>query len=674
MPNGLPAKLRLEPPKTKVHSGLGRCLVAGLLLPLIAAPAIGGQIAGPKTDFVQALAQFSLGLEGAYGDEGIRIRSSLNSMDLELERWDATIRTYETAMASEVSGATPQVAARLHAALGGVYLDRSRVADALREFAAATALDPGHAEAYALQGVAYSHPLANDGAAAAAALRQASSLDPREPVRTYLLGRQLLKIGELEEARKALRLFEERESVRVADQGGKAVSSPFIRLGLAPEQANVEPFFPPALYAEGFALLERGDYSRAILQFREAATRDPLMADTVETREEMGQAATAFRSGLVQIAIHHLEAAIELAPTRAEPHRILGRVYLANQQYDSGVNELRTAVRLSPGDERARLVLADALVDTGRDPEAEQTLRATIEAVPASGQAHYSLGRLYQRQGQYPQALREFEKAVTFGPLLGLNGLYKIIGALNVDQQNFDAAIDAYARRVDVHPNDAAAHQDLGRIYARLGRHDEARAEFAVVLLLNPDHVDAYAALAQVHLTDRQYVQAAETARRALALDPAHEQARYTLATSLIRLGRTEEGRQELELFQHVQDEAAAARSRQIELDQLRGDAVVSAADGDHEKAIALLRKALQSAPGAASSHLDLGLALAKAGQHAEAIERFKSAIALDAHFDVHRHLAESYAALGQLEESRKEQAIYERLKQESLGRAGANR
>jgi tetratricopeptide (TPR) repeat protein len=649
-------------------------LIPSLLLALLAAPSAGGQIAGPKADFVQALAQFSLGLEGAYGDEGIRIRSSLNSMDLELERWDATIRTYETAMASEVSGAAPQVAARMHAALGGIYLDRSRVADALREFAAATELDPGHAEVYALQGVAYSHPPANDAAAATEALRKASSLDPRNPVRAYLLARQLLKVGELEEARKTLRLFEERERVRVADQGGAAVSSPFIRLGLAPEQANVEPFFPPALYAEGFALLQRGAYASALLQLREAATRDPLTADPVETRDEMGQAAAAFRSGLVPVAIQHLEAAIELAPARAEPHRILGRVYLANQQYDDGVNELRTAIRLSPGDERARLVLADALVATGRDPEAEQALRATVEAVPASGQAHYSLGRLYQRQGKYPQALRELEQAVTFGPLLGLNGLYKIIGALNVDQQSFDAAIDAYARRVDVHPNDPAAHQDLGRIYARLGRHDEARAEFAVVLMLSPDYADAYAALAQVHLTDGQYVQAAETARRALALDPAHQTARYTLATSLIRLGRTDEGRQELEAFQRLQTEAAAARSRQIELDGLRGDAVVSSADGDHERAIALLRRALQSAPGAASSHLDLGLALARAGQHAEAIERFTSAAALGAPFDVHRNLAESFAALGLLEESREEQAIYERLKQESLGRAGANR
>jgi tetratricopeptide (TPR) repeat protein len=140
-----------------------------------------------------------------------------------------------------------------------------------------------------------------------------------------------------------------------------------------------------------------------------------------------------------------------------------------------------------------------------------------------------------------------------------------------------------------------------------------------------------------------------------------------------MRLGKTDEGKQELEVFQRLQTEAAAARSRQTELDGIRGDAVVSFANRDYEKAIALLRKALQLEPESAASHLDLGSALAKAGQHPEAIERFKSAVILNGDVVVHRKLAESYAALGQLEESRREQALYERLKQESLARAGSN-
>src|SRR5688572_26023666 len=118
-----------------------RGLVTGLLFALLAVPTLARQAADPKAGFVQALARFSLALDGAYGDEGSSIRSSLESMSQELRRWDAVIQSYEIAMARELGGADPPLAARMHLALGGVYLDRSRVQDALREFAAARQLD-----------------------------------------------------------------------------------------------------------------------------------------------------------------------------------------------------------------------------------------------------------------------------------------------------------------------------------------------------------------------------------------------------------------------------------------------------------------------------------------------------------------------------------------------------
>jgi tetratricopeptide (TPR) repeat protein len=388
----------------------------------------------------------------------------------------------------------------------------------------------------------------------------------------------------------------------------------------------------------------------------------------------MRRAADAFRDGAVDTAIQQLEAAIELAPDRAEPHRILGLVYAADDQYDRGIGELTTAVRLSPGDERAHLALADIFVRAEQFPAAEQALRETIERLPSSGRAHYTLARLYQRQGRDAEALREFETAVTFGPLLGLNGIYQAMGAISAARQNFDAAIESYTRRVDIHPNDADAHQDLGDTYARVGRTDEALAEFAVTLTINPEQAAAYAGAAQIYLGAGQYLESADAARHALELDPAHRQARYALGTALIRLGRSDEGQHELDEFQRTQAQDAAARARVLELGGLRREASVSSASGDHEKAIALLRKALDLEPDAAVSHLNLGLALLRAGQPAEAVTRFQAAAALNGPPDVHRHLADAYAALGRDDDSRRELEIYARLKHDRLQRTGAAR
>src|SRR5688572_26583613 len=185
-----------------------RRLVTSLLFALVAIPTLARQGTDPKADFVQALARFSLALDGAYGDEGSSIRAHLESMSAGLTQWDLVIRSYENAMTRELSSADPALAARMHVALGAVYLDRSRVQDAVREFAAARQLDASRAEVQTFLGLAYGQ-LANESASATQAFRSASALDPRDPVRAYTLARRLMNVGETEEATKALQRFQE---------------------------------------------------------------------------------------------------------------------------------------------------------------------------------------------------------------------------------------------------------------------------------------------------------------------------------------------------------------------------------------------------------------------------------------------------------------------------------
>jgi tetratricopeptide (TPR) repeat protein len=123
-----------------------------------------------------------------------------------------------------------------------------------------------------------------------------------------------------------------------------------------------------------------------------------------------------------------------------------------------------------------------------------------------------------------------------------------------------------------------------------------------------------------------------------------------------------------------MQAAGAAALSRLFEVEGLRREAAVATAAGDHQKAVALLHRVFVLRPEAASSHLDLGLAHLRAGQHAEAIDRLGTAAALDPTPDVHRHLAEAYAAMGMTADSERERAAYERLKREAIRRRSAAR
>lgn len=640
-------------------------VVLGALLAAMPVRALHAQTADPRAEFLDALGRFSLALEGTYGDEGPRLAADVDAMTTALARWDASVQTRERAMAAELGTADPKLAARMHLALAGVYLDRLRISDAIKELAAARRSDATRPEPPLLQGLAYAQ-LTQDAAAATEALKAAHALNPNDPARTYLLAQHLMATKQQQAGLEML------QQIRAVPGAASGPAAPlFLRLDLVRETPGIDPFLPPVLYADGFASLQRGDLSRAIAQFRESLSRDPLTAIAASPDATVTRAAAALRDGNVKDARMLLEPLVAGAPGNGEVHRLLAMVDLADGENARAIDRLRTAVRLRPTDERTHVALAKALLDNDQLEDAERALTATLSTIASSGRAHYLLGLTYQRQGNRAAALRELEAARRLKPLLGANTIARMMGTLQQNEQDFDGAATAFADLVDLVPNDHDAHRDLGKVYFQQGEDVEARAEFEIALLLYPSDADALTALGQLQLRGGQYADAVNASRRALEIDPAHREARYLHATALIREGNVDEGNAEMLVFQRLQTEDSEARARGLELGRLRREASVSLASGDRANAVALLRRALVFEPRSATSHMDLGIALLESGQVAEALERLTTAAALNAPIEVHRHLAKAYGALGRNEESQKELATYERLRRESIRRTG---
>jgi len=625
-----------------------------------------------KLQFVAALRQFTESQAGTFGDEGVALRSGLESMAKALARWDDAILEFEAGVARVARSA------EIHVALGTVYLDRHRVEDALREFGAAGRLDAARVDVYTLQALAYS--LANRSAEAAAVLRKAAALAPNRPTIFYALSQQLIKLDRWEESKRALLSFQ--ETLRASEASGEKLETggaPFERADLLRQVAGVAPIFPLAQYAEGYRLLQKGEYATAIERLKQAIALDPLLTDGPMTaRTRVAQGGSALRQGQLPSALSRLEEAVQEAPNHSEAHRLLGVAYWADQQYDRSLEHLRAAIHLSPDDERARRAMADVLLKTGRFIDAAQVLKEALPVIPGSGQAHYALGQVYQNLSFLPQAVREFEESATFDPLVGRDYLYQTIGGISVNQANFDGAVKAYAKRIDVNPNNAESHRKLGEIYFLQGRHDEALAEFSAALLIDPRDAEAYAASGQIYLRAGKFAEAVEPLRRALAVNAGHKEARYALATSLIRLGKTEEGKSELAVFQRMQAEVVASGQREFQLDAVRRDAARNLTSGDYNRALEQYRQALNDDPNTARSSRDLGLALMKAERPQEAIGYFERAQQLEPTAEGHRSLADAYKAMGNAEESERQNALYEqtiqRRKLERLRELGGSR
>jgi tetratricopeptide (TPR) repeat protein len=239
--------------------------------------------------------------------------------------------------------------------------------------------------------------------------------------------------------------------------------------------------------------------------------------------------------------------------------------------YSEAIQSLRRAAAAT-ADERTPLVTAGLLVQEGRPEDAERVLRTVLEAWPESAIARWWLGRIYDTLNRVADARREYEAVVPVA-LAGRGQLYSAIGRLARVQGDFAGALDAFRRRVQLSPNDPAAHKDLARILLDHDRSEESLAEYAAALAIDPRDAETHVAIGQIHLDAGRPAEAIPALRRALDLMPQQHETRYALAIALKQAGHAEEAARELQLFERASRTAVEDRRRTIAADVERAKA-----------------------------------------------------------------------------------------------------
>ena len=561
-----------------------------------------GQIHDIKNQFVAGVRQFTEAVAGTFGDEGPQLSASLDVMRRTLAQWDAAIRTYET-MVAALPGSDASAESKV--ALHGVPRPRParRCTARVRRGRTPRPAPRGRTQPQ-WRGVNGLNPQARRGHCGVSKSAGSRPWQHDHALRAGPNNSAVEKKTCCDDSRKRPGLGSAPPAV--------PTSAPFERVSLLRQVAGVSPIFPLHAYRTGFERLLAGQYDAAIEEFARVAAGDTLTAGSRRRRLRVGAPARTIAGGDRGPRKARLQ---RTAGSRAQALRALGVAYRVAGRFDLSAARLTDAIELAPQDERARLALADVLVEAGKSAEAEQALTSTIAAIPDSGQAHFRLGQLHLSQSLFPPAVRELEAAAALNPLIGLDRLYELLGGVYTSQASFDNAVTAYLARIDVNPNNADAHKSLGEIYALQGRHDEALAEFAATLLIDPKSVGALVGASQVFLRLGRFDEALDLSKQALAIDDRLKDARYALAMSLMRLGRQDEGRRELAAFERMQAEVMAATTRQSELNTIRRDAAQRLNDSDYAAAATLLRRAASLDPASAGVRRDLGFALVKSRQ-----------------------------------------------------------
>ena len=264
----------------------------------------------------------------------------------------------------------------------------------------------------------------------------------------------------------------------------------------------------------------------------------------------------------VDEAVRDGRQAVALGEDLPAVRNAVGRIYFTQGNYPLAELEFLRAVTTEPNDAETWRALGNVYQRQNRPDKAEESFQKAIDLKPEYWLNHNELGRFYDRQGQHEKAIEPFMQVIALRPTnpWGYNNVgvqYHNLGRLdealewytkatevNPDargpialalgnmanihyaRDNFEVAVDLFARAVEMQPNDEWAWDLLGDSRHWLGDDAGAReawlraAELAIADLdVNPMDASMLTFLAHLQSKLGQEAEARKTLRRLQSVD-----------------------------------------------------------------------------------------------------------------------------------------------------------
>ena len=186
-----------------------------------------------------------------------------------------------------------------------------------------------------------------------------------------------------------------------------------------------------------------------------------------------------------------------------------------------------------------------------------------------------NLGVALLEQFKYKEAADAFKRALQLDPELALAHINLGIALFNVpDLPAAQRELQAAATAASTTPQPAYV---LGLIAKTQNRPEEAILQFHKVLRIDANDVGANVNLGQLYAQQRKYPEAIAALRIAVAAEPYNATALYNLGTALIRGGRRDEGQKVIAQFQELRQRGSGTTLGNNYLEQGRyAEAVAS--------------------------------------------------------------------------------------------------
>ena len=273
--------------------------------------------------------------------------------------------------------------------------------------------------------------------------------------------------------------------------------------------------------------LSQGKISAAIKEYRQIIEHDDddlttlnMLGDLLARAGEQEEAATCF----LRIAEHFREKEFRLKAIAM--YRKIEKLKPRDPAIAKELGDLYAAQGLIADARTQYLVVADAYTRAGQSKNTLKVLHKIADLDPHNTEIRLKLAEGYLKESMPVEAARAFSE--------GANRL--------IENAQFEKALGAYAKALELRPNDRAALKGLVSAHTKLGSADDAAEILEKAVAEEPDDPDLMSMLAQAYIDAED----AAGAERATALlmkeDASNYRCLIEVARLYVKLGQEDEG------------------------------------------------------------------------------------------------------------------------------------
>jgi tetratricopeptide (TPR) repeat protein len=298
--------------------------------------------------------------------------------------------------------------------------------------------------------------------------------------------------------------------------------------------------------------------AQVALEVADYETATGLLESIRTTYPDLGRldyhlALVQYRSGHYEESRNTLQRLVGSGKPSAEALNLLGWSHHQLGNLKEAVAAMDLAIDREPNNEVHYRDLGLILMHHKRYGVALEAAKKAIEVAPNSYEAYLLKGQVEKRMNHLKDAVKTFGQALQLNPQSS-EAVLSLALAQSADGLAQEAAA-TFAKGVERFPKDPLLLQEYGRMLLNLrnggGDASESRA---IVLLskaidLDPSLSEPHYQLGNLALLNERPSQALRYLQTAAGLDPKSSKIHFALRRAYSRLGRAEEAKKELELY-----------------------------------------------------------------------------------------------------------------------------